>query len=247
MDLKEIRSILIILTFLAMVTTLIVNSTILWFIVILLFVSLLFIGLRINKIKEDEKLKKPSSKDKAKQLNTGDDKKTITAIKIILIAITCVVLLFAIYTVVLSPPQSKEYANNIYHFSIVYPHNWQVMEGYAGVVVAVALVGQNNIPSATCIVMIKAVPPNQRDIHLYTEALKGVYNITSENYSTINGEEAYDYSMTQASESGLLISQNRIFLKNGNAYLVGCASKQEVFNNYKSDFDSIISSFKFIG
>jgi len=247
MDLEEIRSILVILAFLVLFTTLIFSSPILWFIWVVLLICLLFLTLRINKIKEDEKLN-PSTKGKAAQLNKED--KAVNAVKIILIAITFVVFLFAIYRFL--SPASNEYTNSDYHFSLVYPNNWRVLEGYMGTVVTVALPGQNDLPVALCIVMTKTVSPSQSDIRLYGKTLEEYaklqgYNLTSDNYTTVNGEEVYDYSMTQASDSGLTVSQNRVLIRNGNSYLIGCSSDQADFNNYKPDFDSVINSFRFTG
>jgi|GEM_PF-5115883 len=252
MDLEEARSILIILLFLTSVIAFVTELSLLNFIFLALLVSLLLISLRINKIKEDEKLKSPSPTGKVTHLNSSGASKTITAIKIILVLISFVVVLLIIYRD-LNPSQSNRYTNNVHHFSLIYPNNWEKAEGYKGTLVTFAMLGNDRIPLATCIVKAYWVPPNQRDLRIFSEVLKNEttkqflnYTLMSEEYKMVNGEEAYDYSMKWISGRDLLVSQNRIFIKNENAYMVGCSSNQTVFNKYKSDFGTIIESFKFI-
>lgn len=147
------------------------------------------------------------------------------------------------------------YKNEVYGFSIEYPKNWDVKESITvGELTAiVAFMGpiknnfQTNVHIKTETVSVPSLNNYIRDSK---ESLSNVlsqndYVLLDEGKLKINDQDAYFLEYAYNLQGYPLKVKQVVLMKGNNAYIVTYTSLQSTFNEYQTNFDNSVSTFKF--
>jgi hypothetical protein len=146
------------------------------------------------------------------------------------------------------------YANDRYNFSVIYPDDWQVEGDAFGTTVAFSTPVGDNLTADCNVIGIGAAKDNltDQDFIEYENKTDAFYGRIFTNYSfvsggkrTVNGVQGYEMVWTYSMEAYNFKTQQVTLFKNRTAHKISCTAVQDLFDNYKPKFDSIITSFKF--
>lgn len=144
------------------------------------------------------------------------------------------------------------YANEKYKFSLIYPEGWEAKGDNMTVSIK-----SSEETGPICSILSIEIPGLQSSNLSFQDFINSSrqqllinnHTLVSENKRSIGGIEGYElvevYNFDAFNVTYPIKFQHVIFIKNNTSYQILCGSIEDKFGEYKPNFESIITSFKF--